>query len=65
MVSKLLAWLSLATAVVFAILALVVIFGGGSLLAMAPMLILWIGLPLLAVSILLALGLLVTGMFQS
>jgi len=65
MVPKLLAWLSLATAMVFAILALAVVFGGGSLLEMAPMLILWAGLPLLAVSILLALALLVTGMFQS
>lgn len=65
MLPKLLAWISLATALIFAALALVGVFAGESLDGMAPTLILWAGLPLLAISIVTAIALLVIGSFRS
>ena len=64
MLPKLLAWLSFATALLFAALALAGLFGGDAFGDMVPMLILWIGLPLLVVSILLAVALLILSAFQ-
>jgi hypothetical protein len=62
MLPKLLAWISLATALLFAVLAIAGVFAGDD---MAPTLILWAGLPLLVISILLAVALLVISAFHS
>ena len=65
MLPKLLAWISLATALLFAVLAIAGVFAGDALGDMAPSLILWAGLPLLVISILLAVALLVISAFHS
>ena len=64
MLPKLLAWISLATALLFAVIALVGVFAGEALGEMTPTLILWAGLPLLVISILVSIALLVIGAFK-
>lgn len=63
MLPKLLAWLSFATALLFAALALVVLFGGESLDGMGPTVMLMVGMPLLVISVLLAVALLILSAF--
>lgn len=64
MLPKLLAWLSFATALLFAALALAGLFGGEALGGMGPTLVLWVGTPLLVLSILLSVALLILSAFQ-
>ena len=65
MLTKILAWTSLALTIIFAILTLVAVFAGGQLGALVPTLILWGAVPVAAVAILLALTLLVLSVWQS
>ena len=65
MLPKLLAWTAFALAAVFAVIALVVVFGRESLGDLAPTLLVYGGLPLLGLSILLAIALLVRAAFPN
>lgn len=65
MLSKVLAWSSLGTALLFVVLMAVAIFANASLGATAPLLVYWGAVPLLVISILLAVTLLVMSAFSS
>jgi len=65
MLPKVLAWASLATALLFVILTATALFAGGSLGTAAPLLVYWGAVPLLSVAILLALSLLLVSAFSS
>ena len=65
MLTKILAWTSLALTIIFAILTLVAVFAGSQLGALVPTLSLWGAVPAAAVAILLAVTLLVLSVWQS
>jgi hypothetical protein len=65
MLPTVLAWSSLATALLFVILTATALFAGGSLGTAAPLLVYWGAVPLLAVAILLAIALLLVSAFSS
>jgi hypothetical protein len=63
--TKILAWTSLALTIIFAILTLAAVFAGSQLGALVPTLIIWGAVPVAAVAILLAVTLLVLSAWQS
>jgi hypothetical protein len=65
MLPKVLAWSALAMALLFVILTATALFAGGSLGSVAPLLVYWGAIPLLAIAILLALSLLLVSAFSS
>ena len=65
MLPKVLAWSSLASALLFAVLMLAAIFARSSLGSAAPLLVYWGAAPLLGLGILLAVVLLITSAFSS
>jgi hypothetical protein len=65
MLSKVLAWSALGTALLFVVLMATAIFANSSLGDSAPLLVYWGAVPLLVVSILLAITLLVMSAFSS
>ncbi|RLS33450.1 MAG: hypothetical protein DWH79_07030 [Planctomycetota bacterium] len=65
MIPKLLAWISFAMVIVAAGLALTAVFGGSAVGALAPSLVLYGSIPVLALAILLAVAILLLGAFQS
>jgi len=64
MLTKILAWTSLALTIVSAGLALAAMFAGSQLGALVPMLVLWGAVPVLAAAILLAFTLLLLSAWQ-
>lgn len=65
MLSKVLAWSALGSALLFVVLMAAAIFANASLGDTAPLLVYWAAVPLLAISILLTLTLLVISAFSS
>lgn len=65
MLSKVLAWSALGSSLMFVVLMATAIFANASLGETAPLLVYWAAVPLLAISILLAITLLVMSAFSS
>jgi len=65
MLPKVLAWSVLATAVMFAVSTLMAVFAGSMLGPQGAAIMFWIGVGMLALSLLLAVSLLVTSVFSS
>lgn len=65
MLPKVLAWSSLATALLFVILSMTALFAGGWLGTSAPLLVYWGAIPLLVIAILLTISLLIVSAFSS
>jgi Zn-dependent protease with chaperone function len=64
MLPKLLAWIAFAAALLASLLAVAGLFGGEALGELGPMLILWGSIPLLCVAMLVAVAVLVMGIFR-